>query len=67
MSVLIFSATFCTQTGVCECVCVLRQSSQSDGGEEVDGKASVSGIITRKETFEERLQSPETHTQLAVS
>lgn len=41
-------------------VCPLRQSTQSDGGEEVDGEASVSGIVPREEAFEERLQGPET-------
>lgn len=45
------------------CMCVLRQSSQSNGGKEVDGEASVSGIITRKQSFKERLESPETHVQ----
>ena len=43
-------------------VTLLRQASQSDRGEEVDGKASVSGIISREKTFKERLQSPETQT-----
>ena len=47
-------------------MCALRQASQSNRGEEVDGEASVSGIITRKKTFEERLQSPETHKQTVV-
>lgn len=38
--------------------CDLRQSSQSDGGEEVDGEASVSGVVPGEEAFEERLQGP---------
>lgn len=45
-------------------MCLLRKSSQSNRGEKVDGKASVSGIIARKETFIERLQGPETQTQI---
>lgn len=40
----------------------LRQSTQSNRGEEVNGKASVSGIVPRKKPFKEWLQSPETHT-----
>lgn len=36
----------------------LRQSSQTNGGEEVDGEAGVSGVVPREEAFEERLQGP---------
>lgn len=42
----------------CARACHLRQSSQSDGGEEVDGEASVSGVVSGEEAFEERLQGP---------
>lgn len=44
----------------------LRESSQSNRSEEVDGEASVSGIITRKETFKERLQGPVTHAEVMI-
>lgn len=36
----------------------LRQSSQTNGGEEVDGEAGVSGVVPREEAFKERLQGP---------
>lgn len=39
----------------------LRQSSQTNGGEEVDGEAGVSGVVPREEAFEKRLQGPKNH------
>lgn len=49
-----------------ELTCPLRQSSQADGGEEVDGEASVSGVVPREEAFEERLQGPKKNTTFST-
>lgn len=44
--------------------CSLRESSQADGGEEVDGESRVPGILAREKTFKEALQRPGRQTKL---
>lgn len=36
----------------------LREATETDGGEEIDGESGVSRVVAREQAFEERLQSP---------
>lgn len=45
---------------------LLRESTETDGGEEINGKSRVPRVIAREQAFEEWLQSPVEETALIV-
>lgn len=42
----------------------LRESTEANGGEEIDGESCVPWVVAREQAFEKRLQSPDEETAM---